>query len=77
MGVVSRSAQRSAPDRLEHIRFIDHNGEIALVADHEEPVSGRRERAEVSRLSRQHGSPARAALHGQSAATLCCLTCRS
>jgi acetyltransferase len=47
--------QRIAHERLSRICFIDYDREIALVAEHADPVTGERAIMGVARLSKIHG----------------------
>jgi len=47
-------SQRVAHDRLARLCFIDYDHEMALVAEHEDPVSGDREIIAVGRLTKMH-----------------------
>jgi acetyltransferase len=51
-------SQRVAHERLTRICFIDYDREIALVADHIDPVSGAHEIIAVGRLIKLHSSDA-------------------
>jgi acetyltransferase len=50
--------QRVAHERLTRMCFIDYDREIALVADHSDPVTGDHEIIAVGRLIKLHGSNA-------------------
>jgi len=50
-------SQRTAHERLTRICFIDYDREMALVAEHRDPVSGEVEIAGVGRLSKARGLP--------------------
>jgi acetyltransferase len=48
--------QRIAHDRLTHICFIDYDRQMALVAEHEEPATGKRSILGVGRMTKIQGT---------------------
>jgi len=50
-------SQRIAHERLTRICFIDYNRQIALVADHKDPLTGEHEILAVGRMTKLHTAP--------------------
>lgn len=48
-------SQLNAHERLTRLCFIDYDREMALVADYQDPVTGKHEILGLARLSKQHG----------------------